>query len=381
MAALTVTGRTFDYRERLKELGGLWDADAKNWRFDFATDATVEKLKQMPGCLVVQSGQAAPRAQPEPEPIEPYGFGIDPGDDKPYESSRTSVIYGDDERWFNYFKDKNPTSFFGFSNLAEMIKFIEAIPDHKRRGQRDAGWKTDDNEWYGTRNMQAAFDLVRDGWSKGVDNAARVLEFLNVEHATARRRSYGVAGGNVSIGRMLAGNPMHMIKRPKQPGRRVITLFVENTASSRIKADNLVIRAAIIAALADIMERNGYSCEIVAVTMQSHSFYNSNPAAQTAVTLKHAGEKLNLDDLVFALGHPSFLRRFNFACVSQADETQQIWRNQGYPTQAFNGYYPCGRNEFYIKHLTDNIPHGNIEEMARLMLPKVKPDKLPLEIG
>ncbi|MDT9703008.1 hypothetical protein, partial [Streptomyces sp. P17] len=75
---------------------------------------------------------------------------------------------------------------------------------------------------------------------------------------------------------------------------------------------------------------------------------NDMPGAQTAVTLKHAGEKLNLDDLVFALGHPSFLRRFNFACVSQAVECREIWSSQGMPRSAF-GKDDLKRNEFYIR--------------------------------
>lgn len=392
MTHVIVTGKTWDHRERLKELGGMWNPTNKHWQFDYADARKIEKLKQLVGCIVVDVKpdlnipQPAPTPQPEDDddgednddfdddlPWMP----IEAGDHEPVTRNGSTTVYGDDERFLNYFKDKNPVSFFGFSSLSKMVKFIEEISPMKRGGDRDAGWKPgSDTGWHGTRNMGAAIDLARNGWAEGIRNAAEVLEIFNVEHAVSRRRAHSLAGSNVNVGRMLAGNPLHMLKRPKRPGRRVVTLFVENVASSYIKAHTLIVRAAVVAALADIMEANGYSCEIVSVTMQKGG---TRPAAQTAVTLKHAGEKLNLDDLVFALGHPSFLRRFGFACVSQANELQFIWDTQGQPTQAFNGYYPHGRNEFYIRHLTRNYS-GSLREMAYGMLPSVKPERLPIKL-
>jgi hypothetical protein len=374
---ITVSGRTFDHKDRLKQLGGVWNSDEKNWLFYSATPQEIEQLKQLPGCLVTGDGET-PRRSTELPKVDAFKLIID-SRETPKTRNGSIAIYGDDQTYLNYFKDKNPLAFFGFSNLGNMVKFIEEIPTEKRAGKRDAGWSGGEN-WHGTPNMSAAINLARDAWRDGVQNAARVLEFLNLEHATARRRSYAVAGGNVNVGRLLAGNPMHMIKRPKKPGRRVITLFVENTASAYINAENLIVRAAVVAAIADILERQGYSCAIVSVTMQAMSSSGS-PGAQTAVTLKHAGERLNIDDVVFALGHPSFLRRFNFACVSQSDECRSIWSTQGFPVAAFNSHHPCGRNEFYVKHLSKNIPRGDLEKMALEMLPSIVPDGLPLEIS
>jgi hypothetical protein len=168
-----------------------------------------------------------------------------------------------------------------------------------------------------------------------------------------------------------------MICRPSLPGRRNVTLFVENCASAYMNADMLAIRASIIAAFADILEDRGYSCQIVATTMQAT--YNGKPCAQTAVTIKHAGEKLNLDDIVFSLGHPSFLRRFNFACVSSCDQLESIWESQGTPANAFKPD-AMARNEFYIPKLTRNFSGDNFIEIAKQMLPLLKPANLPLTL-
>lgn len=365
MTAITVTGKTFEHRDRLKELGGRWDATTKNWRFDYAKPDTIAQIKQLVGCMIV--------TQPETKPFDIEKF-LDRYQDTPKDGKNKTIVYGDDARYLNAFKDRNPIAFFGFSNLSAITKFVDAIPHEKRMGSRDAGWSRDQATWYGSRDMAEALDLARNGWRKGVENAARVVDMINVDHALQKRRKHAIAGGSVNVGRLLTGNPAHMRKRPKLPGKRVITLFVENTASSSINVECLIIRAAICAAIADVLEQQGYSCEIVACTMQ---FWSTSPYAQTAVTVKQSGEKLNLEDVTFALGHPSFLRRFNFACVSQCDELQSIWRTQGQPKPAF----ASDAKEIYIRHLTNNVNGDNLEEIARKMLPMIIPHNLPIEIG
>lgn len=383
-----ISGNTFTHKDRLKQLGGVWNSGEKNWIFyNSITPKELAELKNLPGCLVTDSKER----KPEPPPPIPTDdddddsgilaklFGGDVAD-RPCIGTVPAIVYGDDERYLNYFKDKNPIAFFGFSNINEMCKFVESIPLSKRTGAQDGGW-VEPEKWSGSRDMNHAIDLARNGWQKGAENAAKILDMFNVEHAVQRRRRFDVAGGSVSVGRLLAGNPAHMVKRPKQPGRKVVTLFVENVASAFINAESLTVRAAIVAAFADIMERNGYSCEIVALSIVAGNFSNTEPGAHTVVTIKHAGEKLNVNDLAFTLGHPSFLRRLSFACVSQCDALRKIWPTQGYPTEAFNKYHPTARNEFAIRHLKENIKGATLEEKARKMLLLVKPENLPMEIG
>lgn len=222
--------------------------------------------------------------------------------------------------------------------------------------------------------MPAALRLARDGWSEGVDLA----ESLDVPPSSARRRRYGVAGGSVNVGRMLAGHPAHMRSRPRQPGKRVVTLFVETFMSAGIDPDNAIIRAALIARIADAMEREGYSCEIVAiVTTTSDMGSSATTGHQHAITLKQAGERLALPDIVFALGHPSFFRRMVFASVGDADECRSTHGTQGFPTDAFANDHPTARNEFYIRKLTlaqqqrldDDDPYSMLEFIEPVDLP------------
>ncbi len=258
-------------------------------------------------------------------------------------SGRTN-IFGDDPTWFNEFRDQNPISFFGFSSLSELVKYLEALPHNKRNGQ---GWTGRDREWTQTECMADAFDIARNGWADGVELARELHELLIGQHAKERRRKHSIAGGSVNIGRMLAGNPAHMISRPKREGKKIITLFVEGFMSSGIDAENAVIRAALIGAITDILEMNGYSCEIVSITT-AVTVRGYQPAYQVATTLKIAGEALNLNDVIFALGHPAYFRRLVFGCVGSDNDLQSTWPSMGMPSRAFDNEHPLSANQLYV---------------------------------
>ena len=220
--------------------------------------------------------------------------------------------------------------------------------------------------------MSDALKLAREGWQEGLERAADVVERLSLANPRVRRRKPSLAGGSVSVGRMLAGDPAHMIRRPKAPGRKIVTFFVEAGCSGHINADAMIDRAALIGAMIDLMENVGYSCTIVAVDT---SIEGRLPRYQLAVKLKEAGERLNLADVMFALGHPSFLRRFSFAACSSVPETRSIWMDQGSPSNAFDDHHPCGPNEFYVPVLERNGTGDPLD-----LLPYVTPSKLPITI-
>lgn len=341
---IIISGRTFEHRQHLKELGARWDNDNKQWFMNYCTLAKMSELEKMVGVIIRHVGIDL-GTEEEKEPVTVVG---------------NTALYGDDFQYLNYFKDKNPLAFFGFSSLQKMIDYINSIKPEFRK----TGWsrETRYQEWAGTASMSEAIDLALNGWQHGADQARALAERMSVEHASKHRRSYSVAGGSVSVGRLLTGNPRHMIKRPRQPGRRVVTLMIENGAASKISSETMIARAAAIGATVDIMEREGYSCEIVAVWVNLRDPEREIAGAQLTVKLKNAGERLNMNDLAFSLGHPSFLRRLGFACVRSSIECRSIYATMGWPTDAFRENYQPAKNEFYIRHL----PAYMQEEMKKL---------------
>lgn len=382
---ITATGQTFQHRETLKGLRGKWNPDGNCWQFEYLTASQIATLRGLVGVMVAEDRPASePPPAPRPARRRPFDalgnalselFAAIRKSDETGETDAgyKTAIYGDNQQYLNHFKDKNPAAFFGFSSLAAHANYIDRLPDHMRRG---AGWDHM-GDWSGSKSMEDALRIARDGWAEGIEQAAEILQILNVEHASQRKRAYSVAGGQVNVGKMLSGNPMHMIKRPKQPGRKIVTLFVETSMSAGIRPDTIKTRAVIIAALAEILEREGYSCEIVAtdISISDRAFY------QLATTLKAAGERLNLFDTIFGLGHPSFLRRFSFATLSSSAECWAISGDgQGSPSVMFNEEYPTGRNEFYIRPLTTNIERDTLHETVIAMLPFIEPANLPIKI-
>lgn len=357
-----VTGNTFDHRERLKQLGGRWDPAAKNWVFDYASPKDVAELKNLPGCLVIGGDD-------KPQQIigitNPYRL----LHDKDFPHLSEPIKIGDDMTYYNYFKTQNPIVFFGFSTFDKFILHVESLkrPENKN-GLCDVGW-TVENNYAGTHSMEEAINLAKNGWLDGLG----IMDLLTAQSPIGKRKIKSVSGGNVNVGRLISGLPNHMNKRVKAPNKKIITLFVETVMWQGIKAHLAMVRTVIIAAMVDRLEAEGYQCNIVAVYCALHR--KTSRGIQTAVNIKQAGERLNLADVSFAFGHPSFGRRFVYAvegCVSQCSLTTEL---RGIVDQAFDENHLPGRNEFYIPQL-----RGNEKTLLHEMIEILQPENLPVKI-
>lgn len=353
---IIATGKTFEYRETLKSLGAKWNAVSKHWELPNATDEAELTALERAGITLTKTSSDAPVTAPRvvagAEPIktkEPVP-----------EIEGDTWFFGDSRRHFNTFAQRDPELFAGFTSLGKFVDFIETLPGYIYLvdGNRGSGWNSD----YMTKNhtmfrltssMPEAIKLAREGWAEGVKQANEALTIIESDHAEARVRKYSVAGGRVNVGKMLTGNPLHMSHRAKAPAKKVITLYVELVMAWTIRSHNAVIRAAAIAAMADILEANGYACEIVGVTMfeRDKEPNKGKPLCQITVDLKAAGEPLNINDLVFAFGHPSMLRRFGFAVMAIPEHFKSEWARMGMGTAAFTDDHPTAPGAFYIEQL------------------------------
>lgn len=374
---INVSGKTWNHKERLKELGGVWNDDIKQWSFYKLSASELAELKSMPGCMVTEATKPASRPA-----VEPFSFSSLAAPDRGRDGGFQTAFYGNDKEYFNYFKDKNPAAFFGFTSLRKFADFIEQIPKEVQNdSRRNSAWCGASGSFYGTRDMQESINLARNGWIEGVELASKLASMITIEHAQQKRRTYSVAGGGVSVGRMLAGNPSHMRKRIKQSGSRNIRLFIQNNGLATINSDTLIIRGALCCAIVDILENSGYSCELIAVTTDYFT-HSRKPSEHLTVKLKQSGEKISISDVAFAIGHPSYFRRFGFACIAAAQECLQAWSDMGTSTIAFSErYMPPGANDFYIPHPKQNYKGDTLEEKARKMLPDFLPKGLPIQIG
>lgn len=385
---IKITGNTFQHRDLLRSINARWNADEKCWVVRSLTTSDKDRLKSIVGIVVSE-----PQSPVPPAPIQ-FDNPLEMFEQRRKRPKKNAIgntkpkLYGNDETYFNYFKDQNPLAFFGFSSLVDFANYVKAVPidvQKQTKGERNAGWDTSVKSWYGTPNMNAALDLAANGWAEGIEAAEQILEEITTEYSSSKKRINSLAGGQVSVGRMLSGNPKHMKKKAKQPKKRVVTLFVESAIINSVSAVNVAIRAATVCAIADLIEQQGYSCEINAVMMISKNSTHTLPGAQMCVTLKNSNERLNLSDVAFSLGHPSFFRRMIFGAIGSSLECEPIWRTMGYPTSAFNENHKVRDNEFYIRQLLPEHQRQlnnakTVKDKALKMLPLIKPVNLPIEI-
>lgn len=360
---IIVSGNTFDHRYKLKALGGNWSNADKRWTFYFPSEATLTVLRSMIGVLVTEASNSRFTQTETQKPTS-------------YFRRTPTQFYGDDPTYMGEFASKNPIAFFGFSTLGACIDYVEQLkrPDNQS-GTCDVGWSTslERIKATGTNNMQEALDLARDGWTEGFG----LIEAFDLPHALNKHRLRSYAGGNVSVGRMLAGNPKHMMRRAPQPKNKRITLFVETMMWMGISAENAMLRALLIAGVIDIAEQQGFSCDIYAVG-SSLSWHDRKPQAQICVQLKTAGERLSLLDIMFGLGHPSFLRRFYFACEGCVEEIDMNHAERGIVDAAFNPHN-MSKDCYYFGQLAGNVQATAWQDPMR-MLKTMLPPNLPVKV-
>jgi hypothetical protein len=137
-----IAGKTWEHKERLKDMGARWDGVNRQWNTYRLTDQDRQEISTWVGVTIAEP--------PSAEIVD-----IDDDYDELIKPVKTGTkIFGDDQSWFNYFAGQNPTSFFGFSSLSAMVKYVKAVPKEQAVYCK-RGWDTTEQEWFGTPNMNA----------------------------------------------------------------------------------------------------------------------------------------------------------------------------------------------------------------------------------
>lgn len=171
------------------------------------------------------------------------------------------------------------------------------------------------NAWYGTPTFEAAMQQARFGWPEGLEKIAAISNAVNeavAQRAMTRQETfYATSGAVVDIGRFTGGEPECMMNFVEDAavGRKILTIRVNVSASCSNESYRLFNRGAAVIALVDLLEQNGFSCEIIAfdTTAWNGSLYT------VEAPLKVCGYQLDRDRLAFGLCSPSFLRRVLFS--------------------------------------------------------------------
>jgi hypothetical protein len=159
------------------------------------------------------------------------------------------------------------------------------------------------------------------GWPEGRAKIGEGLADLPQVERAQRYTKYDVSGDRPDIQRMLAGDPMHMVSRPKRRVEQPITTIVLNMAMNvNVSSTSCVNLGVAMASMIDAIENRGQRVEL---TVVHNSMLNSIEVC-TGWGVKQARDPLDLDQLAFAIAHPASFRRIGFAMRERTDPRQQV---------------------------------------------------------
>ena len=168
----------------------------------------------------------------------------------------------------------------------------------------------------GTADYDEALRLLKYGHPDGRSKMAESVEWAQAitREMPAPAWSHAVSGAMPDMPVYMSGEPEHMLMQEGDESRGtmpVVSIVVNIVAAACIKQRAIRRRGAALVALVHSIEQAGQRVELIAASRNGLRSNKGN-AASYLVTVKEAGEAVDLDRVAFALAHPSMLRRIEF---------------------------------------------------------------------
>lgn len=206
-----------------------------------------------------------------------------------------------------------------FDTFGEFIRLAEKNPKPQASDRRG------DTKWSKTESLSEASSLAHNGWNEIRPQVDSVLNDLT-DRLSERLSSYYVtefatSGASVDMGRFITGEPECMVEWspvPEASMGRVVKIVIAGTVSSDIAPELIIRRGIAVLSLVDTIHKMGVGIEL----WWDSSIMGSdrtNKTHTTAVKLHDSSEPLDIDSVMFALAHPSMLRRLTFSVQEQSE--------------------------------------------------------------
>jgi len=209
-----------------------------------------------------------------------------------------------------------------FSSLAEALEYAGANKN-PRSSDKERG-----DEWVGnTANLLAAVKLGHEGYDEIRPQVERMFSELESQLAErleiAFQTRFDYTGGVVDVGRFLTGEPECMIDFVPEPSARmgrVVRIIINGSCSAYVDGERIIKRGVVVCALVDAIHKLGMGIEVYVEFPINDTHINSPKGAMHSSLVKlHSSEQLlDINNLMFALCHPSMLRRIQFSIMEQS---------------------------------------------------------------
>jgi hypothetical protein len=215
-------------------------------------------------------------------------------------------------------------------------------------------------QWAGTKSLAKACDLARNGWTEIRPEVDELLNDLTERLAdkldSLYKPQYDFGGAYVDMGRFVEGDPECMVTFqavPEGAMGRVIKIAVSGTASAYIDAEDIKKRGVAIISLVDTINKLGFGVELWWDSTIEHTGRHC-----TAVKLHDSADTLDINSVMFALAHPSMLRRLTFSVQEQSSNAKQQNVGGGYGRPSTMGIVEAFDFDVTVEKLQDG--HGDI---------------------
>ena len=213
--------------------------------------------------------------------------------------------------------NKAKSAKYFFDSLPEAQRWIEETP---------RTWRDDTSESYGSykswdlnTDYKASLALARDGWNEGAAKVGVALKSLAIK-TPAPTSKYDVVGHRVSVGRLVAGMPRHMVRRVTNANMgagAVVTLVVPINANSGTDAKCMSNFGIAVMHHVRQLEMQKVRVEIIVSVVEK--LMSDNTRLSVAIRVKQPDQPLNLSVLSFAIGHPAMFRRIVFGIMERTE--------------------------------------------------------------
>lgn len=214
---------------------------------------------------------------------------------------------------------KKEKKVFRFGSWGELMEFADkreaVLPEDEFQNASRKKVHSND-EFYGTKNWDAALKLAVQGWPEGTNTVARMAASLadKVTSLVEKEQLFmDTTGMAYDIGLVNMGVPEAWINVVPYyalgSGRRVVKIVFNAAASCGVEQEVMIRKGASVAVLIQALEQSGFRCEVVL----GDGTGGRNVDIEVYSLIKEASQPLDIDRLVFSLAHPSTLRRVMFS--------------------------------------------------------------------
>jgi hypothetical protein len=236
-----------------------------------------------------------------------------------------------------------------FNSFGEYIRLAKGNTEPKSSNGNS-------EKWAGTATLQDACDLATHGWDEVRPKVDNLLADLEPRLADAFGEYYvtrhDVAGSFVDVGAFVTGEPECMVEFVPEPDSRmgrVIKVVVAGTASAFVDPDDIQRRGIAVLALVDVIHKMGLGIEL----WWDSTVTGTGGDYSTAVKLHDSSEPLDINTVMFALAHPSMLRRLQFSVQEQSIKAKAQGVGSGYGTPSQLGILKHTNFDVVVEKLQD----------------------------